>query len=177
MGHSSSDNLDIRYADRFIAPGRDLIVGATMNNNPSVQDPWNSAPAWGFYVVPGSSGPATTPLLAGGLAQNVAGFGGYAYWNRTVYAELSAYRTANGLFSFMSQGFNVNRGDMQIVKGANPYWRLALTHEWGPHSAMVGTFGLAAKVYPIRRIPRDPPTASATPASMRSTSTSSIRTR
>jgi len=156
VGHSSSDNLDIRYADRFIAPGRDLIVGATMNNNPSVQDPWNSAPAWGFNVVPGSSGPATTPLLAVGLAQNVAGFGGYAYWNRTVYAELSAYRTANGPFSFMSQGFNVSRGDMQIVKGSNPYWRLALTHEWGPHSAMVGTFGLAAKVYPDPTDPTGP---------------------
>ena len=156
VGHSSSDNLDVRYADRFIAPGRDLIVGATMNNNPSVQDPWNSAPAWGFNVVPGSSGPASTPLLAGGLAQNVAGFGGYAYWNRTVYAELSAYRTANGLFSFMSQGFNVSRGDMQIVKGSNPYWRLALTHEWGPHSAMVGTFGLAAKVYPDPTDPTGP---------------------
>jgi hypothetical protein len=156
VGHSSSDNLDLRYADRFIAPGRDLIVGATMNNNPSVQDPWNSAPAWGFNVVPGSSGPATTPLLAGGLAQNVAGFGGYAYWQRTLYAELSAYRTANGLFSFMSQGFNVSRGDMQIVKGANPYWRLALTHDWGPHSAMVGTFGLAAKVYPDPTDPTGP---------------------
>ena len=156
VGHSSSDNLDVRYTDRFIQPGRDLIVGATMNNNPSVQDPWNSAPAWGFNVVPGSSGPAATPLLAGGLAQNVAGFGGYAYWNRTVYAELSAYRTANGIWSFMSQGFNVNRGDMQIVKGANPYWRLALTHEWGPHSAMVGTFGLNAKVYPDPTDPTGP---------------------
>ena len=156
VGHSSSDNLDVRYADRFIQPGRDLIVGATMNNNPSVQDPWNSAPAWGFNVVPGSSGPAATPLLAGGLAQNVAGFGGYAYWNRTLYAELSAYRTANGIWSFMSQGFNVNRGDMQIVKGANPYWRLALTHEWGPNSAMVGTFGLDAKVYPDPTDPTGP---------------------
>ena len=72
-GHTTSDNLDIRYVDRFITPASDLIVGATLNNNPTVQDPWNSAPAWGFNVVPGSSGPAITPLLAGGLAQNVTG--------------------------------------------------------------------------------------------------------
>src|SRR5512147_1379838 len=110
-GHTTSDNLDLRYADRFIAPGRDLIVGATMNNNPTVQDPWNSVPAWGYNVVPGSTGPETTPLIAGGLAQNVAGWGGYLYWNRTLYAELSGYRTANGIWSFMSQGFNAARGD------------------------------------------------------------------
>ena len=156
VGHATSDNLDVRYADRFIAPGRDLIVGLTMNNNPSVQDPWNSAPAWGFNVVPGSSGPATTPLIAGGLAQNVAGIGAYAYWNRTLYAELSGYRTANGFWSFMSQGFSAERGDQQIVKGMNPYWRLALTHEWGAHNAMVGTFGFDAKVYPDLTDPTGP---------------------
>ncbi|HZZ91856.1 MAG TPA: cytochrome C [Usitatibacter sp.] len=156
VGHATSDNLDLRYADRFIQPGRDLVFGLTMNNNPSVQDPWNSAPAWGFNVVPGSSGPATTPLIAGGLAQNVAGIGAYAYWNRTLYAELSGYRTANGVWSFMSQGFNAERGDQQIVKGTNPYWRVALTHEWGAHNAMLGTFGLDAKVYPDLADPTGP---------------------
>lgn len=152
-GHTTSDNLDIRYADRFIAPGRDLILGATMNNNPGVQDPWNSIPAWGYNVVPGSSGPSVTPLIAGGLAQTVAGWGGYVFWNRSVYAELTGYRTANGVWSFMSQGLNNARGDMQAVKGTNPYWRLALAHDWGAHSAMVGAYGLDAKVYPD---PTDP---------------------
>ena len=147
-GHTSSDNLDVRYADRFIDSGKDLIFGLTVNNNPTVQDVWNSVPAWGYNVVPGSQGPATTPLIAGGLAQNVAGAGAYAYWNKTVYAELSAYKTANGVFSFMSQGFNTNRGDQQILKGANPYLRLALTREWGAHNAMIGAFGLIADVYP-----------------------------
>lgn len=156
VGHTMSDNLDVRYADRFIAPGRDLVVGLTMNNNPSVQDPWNSAPAWGFNVVPGSSGPATTPLIAGGLAQNVAGFGAYAYWNRTLYGELSAYRTANGLWSFMSQGFSAERGDQQIVKGWNPYWRVALTREWGAHNGMLGAFGFDARVYPDLTDPTGP---------------------
>ncbi|HXF79107.1 MAG TPA: cytochrome C [Usitatibacter sp.] len=147
-GHTTSDNLDIRYADRFITPERDLIFGATMNNNPGVQDPWNSIPAWGYNVVPGSSGPGATPLIAGGLAQNVAGWGGYMFWNRTLYAELTGYRTANGLWSFMSQGFNNARGNMQVVKGTNPYWRVALAHDWGAHSAMVGAYGLTANVYP-----------------------------
>ena len=147
-GHTTSDNLDIRYVDRFVEPGSDLIVGAMVNNNPTVQDVWNSVPAWGYNVVPGSTGPAITPLIAGGLAQNVAGAGVYAYWNKTLYAELSAYRTANGFWSWMSQGFSVAQGTQQIVKGANPYWRLALTRDYGPHNLMLGTFGMIAKVYP-----------------------------
>jgi hypothetical protein len=155
-GHTTSDNLDLRYADRFISPGRDLIIGATLNNNPTVQDPWNSTPAWGYNVVPGSTGPGVTPLVSGGLAQNAAGLGGYLYWNRTLYAELAGYRTADGVFSFMSQGFSVARGNQGYLKGVNPYWRLALTHEWGPHSAMVGAYGLDAKVYPDPTDPAGP---------------------
>ena len=149
IGHWSSDNLDVRLVDRYFgAGGNDLILGATMNNNPTVQDVWNSAPAWGYNAVPGSSGPAVRPLIAGGLAQNVAGIGAYAFWNNTIYAELSSYRTATGFWSFMSKGFSVARGDKVFLKGENPYWRVALSHDWGPHSAMVGAFGLNAKVYP-----------------------------
>ena len=56
----------------------------------------------------------------------------------------------------MSQGFNVERGDQQIVKGANPYWRIALTHDWGAHSIMVGTAGLDVKVFPDPTDPAGP---------------------
>ncbi len=153
VGHAASDNFDLRFADRIINPANDVIYGASLNNNPSVTDPWNSAPAWAFNVVPGSSGPATTPLLAGGLAQTVAGLNAYVYWHKTVYAELGAYRTADGFWSFLSHGLTVDRGDMTFVKGANPYWRVALTKDWGPHSAMIGAMGLNAKVYPD---PTDP---------------------
>lgn len=154
VGHTSSDNMDFRYADRLIDVHRDLIFGATANNNPSVQDPWNSTPAWGypyvqssFQVAPSSSG----PLLAGGLAQQAAGAGGYLFWNKTLYAELSLYRTANGFWSFMSQG--TQNADQTKLKGANPYWRLALSHDWRAHSAMVGLFGLEARVYPDNEDP------------------------
>jgi len=45
-GHTSADNMDIRYADRSIDEHRDIIFGVSANNNPSVADVWNSAPAW-----------------------------------------------------------------------------------------------------------------------------------
>jgi hypothetical protein len=159
-GHSSSDNLDLRYVDRFISLDQDLIVGLTANNNPTVQDVWNSAPAWGYGTVPGSTqgGLPYTPMLAGGLSQQVAGVGAYAYLNKNWYAEISTYRTANGPWAFMSQGFSLERGDRTIVKGYNPYWRLAYTRDIGAHNIMLGASGMVADVYDDPANPSGPTT-------------------
>jgi hypothetical protein len=149
-GHSNADNIDIRYADRFIDPAHDLIVGVSLNNNPSVSDPWNTAAAWMQYVPvpsPTSSqfidGNAPYPGFASG--GNVAGLTAYLFWNRLVYAELGGYRTANGPFRPMSAG--LADADVTKLKGLDPYWRLALNHEWGAHSLMVGTSGMEARIY------------------------------
>ena len=147
LGHSQSDNVDIRYADRFIDPKRDLIVGLSLNNNPTVQDVFNSVPAWWFPYQTGLSAtqPGFAPKIAS-LGQNVAGIGAYAYWNQHVYAEVAAYRAADrGIWSWMSQGITTDQ--MSMVKGLNPYWRIALTHEWGAHNVMVGALGMNTNQY------------------------------
>ena len=145
-GYLSPDNTELRYADRFISPGNDLIVGAFANNNPSMQDVWNSTPAWGYpYIGPKFAlGAPASPLLDGGLAQNAVGAGVYAYWNKSVYGELSMYKTANGPFGFLHPGGNA--GIARIKDGA-PYWRLAYTKEFGPHNLMIGTSGLVADIH------------------------------
>jgi hypothetical protein len=152
-GHSQSDQFDLRYADRFIDGDRDLIVGASLNNSPGVTDVWNTfngpfqstpsyVPASNATGIPGAS----TPIILG-LGPVTAGINAYAYWNNTVYAELGAYQTANGVFSFLSQGINdANMGNK--LKGRfNPYLRLALNHDWGANSAMVGIYGLNVNQY------------------------------
>ena len=152
-GHTHSDNVDIRFADRFIDPNRDLIVGLNVNNNPTVQDVFNSVPAWGFPYQTGLSAtqPGFDPKIAS-LGQNVAGVGAYVYLNQHVYAEVAAYRAADrGIWSWMSQGITTEQ--MSMVKGLNPYWRIALTHEWGPHNIMVGALGMTTTQYndPVAR--------------------------
>jgi hypothetical protein len=151
QGHSNADNMDFRYADRLIGGGRDLIFGLSLNNNPSVSDPWNTAPAWMQYVPVASptsfrfvDGNAPYPGTATG--GNVAGLTAYAFWNRMLYAEVGSYRTANQAFSFMSAGIN-DASTTKLGSGLNPYWRVALSHEWGPHNLMVGASGTAAHVY------------------------------
>jgi hypothetical protein len=45
------DNTDIRFADSVNVGGHDLLWGVTANNNPTVQDVWNTIPAWRFPYI------------------------------------------------------------------------------------------------------------------------------
>jgi hypothetical protein len=149
-GHSGADNMDIRYADRSIDASHDWIWGVSANNNPSISDVWNSAPAWMQYVpVPSPTSSrfidGTTPYPGIAAGGNIAGITAYFYWNQTLYIEAGGYRTAKGPASFMSAG--VAEGDKTKLKGTNPYWRATLTHEWGPHNIMFGTTGMVADVF------------------------------
>jgi len=153
-GHSGIDNTDIRVVGTYSGPGAaepELIYGFTLHNNPTVQDVWNSTPAFGFPFT--SSGLANTPaaatLIDGGLGQQVAGMGGYLFWKKSLYAELSFYRTADGAFSILRQGQDHHTdGGVAALKGYNPYARLAYNREWGASSMMVGAYGMTAERYP-----------------------------
>lgn len=147
--HGSIDNVDIRYANRMGDSDRELIYGFTLHNNPMVQDVYNTGPTWGFPFA--SSPVAATPNAATiieSLGQQVAGLGVYGLWRNMLYGELSAYRTADGAFSVLRAG--TDTASDAALKGYNPYWRLALQHDWknGMHSAMVGVYGLTVDRYP-----------------------------
>lgn len=150
-GHSGADNMDLRYADRFISGNQDLIFGVSLNNNPSIVDPWNTAAAWMQYVpVPSPTSyqfiDGNAPYPGFGSGGNIAGLNAYLFWNKTVYAEIGSYQTANRGLSFFSAG--INKNERTNLRGINnPYWRLALSQEWGPHNIMVGTSGMIAHVY------------------------------
>ena len=159
-GHSQADNIDLRYADRFVDANRDLVVGVSLNNNPSVTDPWNTAAAWMQYVPAASLTShqftdAATPFPGFGAGGNIAGVNAYLYWNKTLYAELGTYKTAEQGLSFMSAGID-DASKTKLSGANNPYWRLALTREWGPHNLMVGTSGMIAHVYDVGTDTSDP---------------------
>jgi hypothetical protein len=153
-GHSSIDNTDIRGAYKYAPLNAEIpewIVGLTLNNNPTVSDPWNSTPAWGFPYTssPLAPTPAAATLIDGGLAQQVAGLGAYAFWRKSVYLEFADYRTANVASNAFRRGLPYDQpGGVFAVTNYNPYWRLAYAHDWGANSIMVGTYGMVANVYP-----------------------------
>jgi hypothetical protein len=70
------DNTDIRYADSLVLPeDQSLIYGVSLNNNPTVQDLWNSTPAFGFPYAGSNANvsPIAATQIDGTLAQSVAG--------------------------------------------------------------------------------------------------------
>jgi hypothetical protein len=143
--HFTWDNTDIRYARITTLSGKELVWGLDLNNSPTVEDLWNSTPAWGYPWV--SSAVAPTPAAATmiqSLGQDVAGGGGYMMWNDHLYLAATAYRTAHIGSSVPNdgQGFTFN------TTGVAPYWRLAWQQSGAESQFEIGTYGMYMKSTP-----------------------------
>jgi hypothetical protein len=146
VGRTASwDNLDLRYARRGALAGLDWVWGLTLNNNPSVQDLWNSTPAWAFPYAASSlaPAPAAAPLIEGALAQNVLGLSAYTMVSNLLYLEAGAYKR---LPSHLQKALGLNPDDNPDLRGLAPYWRAAIRHGVGAHYFSLGLFGLASRI-------------------------------
>jgi hypothetical protein len=150
------DNVDIRYANTIGEGRQGAVYGVSLNNNPTVQDIYNTGGAWGFpFASPDVAVKPNASSAIDGLGQQVAGLGAYALWRNMLYGELTAYQTAERTFSLLRAG--TERSSAAALKGLNPYWRLALQQEWsGTHSAMVGAYGMTVDRYPVNTDPTGP---------------------
>jgi len=144
--HFGLDNTDLRYANQGTLGGKDWSYGVTLNNNPTVEDLWNSTPAWGFPWISTASGvdPIASPLINGGLGQDVAGVGGYSMWNNHLYTDVTVYRSEHAGASTPVTGT-----DQAInISGVAPYWRAAWQQSWGGNYLMVGSYGIYVNSFP-----------------------------
>jgi len=143
------DNTDIRYARTVNLAGAETVLGVSLNNNPTVQDVWNTTPAWSFPFVSSALAPtpAAATMIEGGFAQQVAGLTTYAYWNRLIYLEVGGYRT---LAPGVQRAFGVFSSGNNGIDGVAPYWRAAIQHDWDRNSLEAGVFGMTANVQPQR---------------------------
>jgi len=144
-GSFGLDLVDIRYA-RQGTGSTPLTYGLTLNNGPTVQDLWNNTPVWGFpYSASGvAADPGVSAFIENGPDIGAAGLGAYALVNNLIYVEFSAYRSAQ-----LGVDLPLNSGSAGVLKGIAPYWRLALQHTFNKSYLEVGTFGIAAKVFPL----------------------------
>jgi hypothetical protein len=129
------------------------LFGLTLNNNPTVQDPWNSTAAWGFPYAASSVAPtpnASTRLDSGGggIGQNAAGVGAYVWFDDSIYAELSLYGAAK-----TGGAHPLDSTQGAVLQGVMPYWRLGYEHRWDRNSLFVGTYGAVASVQPGNGLP------------------------
>jgi hypothetical protein len=144
--HFGMDNADFRFANHGTLGKTGVDYGVTVNNNPTVQDLWNSTPAWGFPWIssPSAVGPNASPIINGGLATDVAGAGGYAMWANHLYTEATVYRSEHAGASTPITGEDADFN----IKGVAPYWRAAWQQPWGKNYLMVGTYGIYVNSYP-----------------------------
>lgn len=148
VGRLSMDNADVRYANNVTLGGKSVLLGLSVNNSPTVSDAFNTVPAWRFpYIGPGLAGPGATPLIDGGLAQQVLGVDAYAFVDNAWYAELGGY---GGLPRSFLEHANVLAPEDAYNKlsGVNPYWRLAYMGSLGGGNISAGIFGMNARVTP-----------------------------
>jgi hypothetical protein len=139
------DNVDIRFANRTKFADKPFVFGISLENNPTVQDVWNTVPAWGFPFMssPVAPSPIAAPVIDGALGQQVAGLGAYGFWNNLLYAEFTAYTRAPQGGSEPVDGSAEN-----LPTGFTPYWRLALQKQFGKDYLEVGTFGMQTALIP-----------------------------
>ena len=142
--HFSMDNTDIRFAKITKLGGKELVYGLNLNNNPTVEDLWNSTPAWGFPWIASDFAPTPTasPIINGGLAQDVGGAGAYAMWNNHLYFDVAIYRSQHVGSPQPNPGGGTN------IRGVAPYWRAAWQQLTAKTQYEVGTYGIHLRSTP-----------------------------
>jgi hypothetical protein len=146
--HTSWDNLDLRYTNQTVISGHDVVFGATLNNNPTIQDLWNSVPAWRFPVTSSDLAPtpAAATVIEDALAQTSLGLTAYAMIDNTFYVEAGGYRTPSA--RWLSDLGIQDAETVDRISGTAPYWRVMYQRQTGTHSFAVGLFGIAPHLMP-----------------------------
>jgi hypothetical protein len=144
---SHIDNMDLRpYTTVFDLGGKDLRVGTTINNAPTVQDPYNTTFAWGFPYITSAIAPTPTgnPILATGFGQSALGYTVYAWYDSKLYLEGGAYSTVSPWLL----GRAGNPYGIGSTTSPAPYVRVAYEWQWDKSAAHVGALFLHADVNP-----------------------------
>jgi len=165
-GSFSIDNTDVRAAWQFVMPNKTpLTLGVSVNNNPTVEDAWNTTFAFGYPYLPpeisvgyGTGTLGASPILNMGPGK-VAGPVFYALWNEQLYVAAGFYRSApvgqtnpvTGTVGPYDSTYS------SIISGNAPYWRVAYEYDFDRYTAEIGTYGGYFKLFPGAGTALSPP--------------------
>jgi hypothetical protein len=140
------DNIDLRATTRAMIGGKSVVLGLSLNNAPTVQDAFNTLPAWGFLYTSSSVAPSpgAAPIV-GALAQNTVGLTAYTWINSELYLETGGYTSPGA--SFLTHA-GVDPTSPGNIDGVAPYGRVAFDKNWGQHNLEVGAFAMRANIFP-----------------------------
>jgi hypothetical protein len=156
-GTFNIDNTDFRFADNYILPNKDkLTYGLSLNNNPTIQDVWNTTPAFGWspqatFVATETFVPSlAAPQIEAATAYNVIGLSPYLMWNDMLYGEVGVYKpaqigTANPI---TGEPAPLDSTASQVSAGNNIYWRTWYEYDIDRYALEIGMYGEKFKFYP-----------------------------
>lgn len=153
--HTSWGFLDARYAQDFNFGDTSALLGLSVNNYPTVQDPWNSTYAWQFpFPFPRLANiPGAGPQLNGAFAAQSLGTTVYAMLDNTVYLEAGGYRKFSDR---LQEDFGVANPELEHgIDGTAPYWRATLQRTLGAHYGSIGIIGFAPHTHSPQELGTD----------------------
>jgi hypothetical protein len=147
--HFTWDNLDVRAVTTGKLFGEDSVFGLSLNNNPTIQDPWNTLPGWGFPFTDTEASPTpdAAPLIDDSLAQGVLGLTGYTWIGHHLYLEGGGYSTPS---AGTLRALGSDPEDPGKIHGIAPYARAAYQTNLGGGTFEAGATFLKAALFPER---------------------------
>lgn len=140
------DNTDLRLSVPIDLPNdANLRLGMSLNNGPTVQDPYNTLYAWGYPFISSSLSPTPTAgPIAGALIGNTLGATFTAWYDNSLYVDVGMYGTmstplAKMLGQCCSPGTNTT---------PMPYARVAYEWDWAGQAAEIGGMIFHAALHP-----------------------------
>lgn len=148
-GNLHWDNTELRYAKQ-VGGVTGVTYGVTLNNNPTVQDVWNSTPAWQTPFDQRSSAapvPGAATQIDGVLSgRGVVGLTGYVWVKGAAYGEVGVYRSAPQGFGVKGLSGPLDSTAGGVITGAAPYWRVAYERQSDNRALSVGAYGIHVKL-------------------------------
>jgi hypothetical protein len=140
------DNTDLRAVTTASAGGVDMVLGASLNNAPTVDDPFNTLVGWGYPYTSSTLAPGggASPII-GAFAQNTVGLTAYADLNSELLLETGIYESPGA--SFLNN-VGIDPTSPGNIRGVAPYGRIAYTKNFGDQNFEVGGFAMAANINP-----------------------------
>lgn len=151
--HTSIDNIDLRAATTTQIGEHLTVLGVSLNNNPGVQDPFNTLPAWAFPFIASNvaASPSASTILDEAFGQKATGLVGYAQLDGMWYGELGTYRMQTPT---LQKDFGIAAGDRDAGALRAPvYARLAARKSLESSSLEAGVVLFKTGYQPDRAVP------------------------
>jgi hypothetical protein len=150
--HTGIDQADVRATGTTNLGEHEALIGVSVNNNPTVQDPFNTLNVWSFpYTGSDRLSYPGADLQSASVEQRVIGINAYTLIDDSFYGELGTY---NSISPSMQSRLGSGRYQDPTAVPLNaypslsnaPYWRLGYMQDLRTRAWNVGLLGFSGTI-------------------------------